>query len=87
MIAWRDAAGGTELDAEGEWYFDDKAGTLYLKPAAGVNIADAEVIAAGLKELIVLEGTVRKPVRNVSFKGITFKHTSRTILATKQIVA
>jgi len=69
-----------ELDAEAEWYFDEKDRILYLKPEAGTNLNKAEIIAAGLTELIVVKGSTDKPVKNITFKGITFRHTKRVFL-------
>ena len=69
-----------ELDAEAEWYFDEKDRMLYLKPEAGTNLHKAEIIAAGLTELIVVKGSTGKPVKNITFKGITFRHTKRVFL-------
>lgn len=69
-----------ELDAAGEWYFDEKDRTLYLKPAAGMNLHKAEIIAAGLTELLVVKGSLEKPAKNITFKGITFRHTKRIFM-------
>jgi hypothetical protein len=69
-----------ELDAEGEWYFDKKDRMLYLKPAAETNMRKAEIIAAGLTELLVVEGSPDKPAKNITFKGITFRHTKRIFI-------
>jgi len=69
-----------ELDAADEWYFDEKDRTLYLKPAAGMNLHKAEIIAAGLTELLVVKGSLEKPAKNITFKGITFRHTKRIFM-------
>ncbi len=69
-----------ELDAEGEWYYNAESRRLYLRPAAGVDLEGAEVIAAGLKELFVVKGSREKPVRGLSFDGITFRHTRRVFM-------
>ena len=69
-----------ELDAEGEWYFDEKGRVLYLMPEGGTNLKKAEIIAGGLTELIVVKGSTDKPVKNISFKGITFRHTKRVFM-------
>ncbi len=69
-----------ELDAPGEWYFDAQANTLYLRPEAGVDLTEAEVVGAGLKELVVVRGTADCPVRNLHFRGLRFRHTQRIFM-------
>jgi hypothetical protein len=68
------------LDAPGEWYFDRKSNILYLKPFDGVDLSNAEVIGAGLKELFIVKGSVQKPVRNIRFQGLTFRYTKRIFM-------
>ena len=69
-----------ELDAPGEWFFDRQDSILYLKPAAGVDLAKAEVIAAGLKQLIVFKGRIDAPIRYVHFRGLSLRHTARVFM-------
>ena len=69
-----------ELDAPGEWFLDTDRGILYWLPPAGVDPAGAKVEAAVLKTLIELRGSTDKPVRQISFCGLTLTHTDRTIL-------
>jgi hypothetical protein len=52
-----------ELDAPGEWFHDTKAGWLYYKPAAGIDMASARVEAVlQIRHLIELYGEVKQPV-------------------------
>jgi len=69
-----------ELDAPGEWYFDSASRTLFYHPVEGEEMDSVGVVACGVKELIVVKGTAEKPVRHLHFKGLSFSHTSRTIL-------
>ncbi|MBW7992050.1 MAG: PDZ domain-containing protein [Planctomycetes bacterium] len=68
------------LDAPGEWYFDRKSSILYLKPFDEVDLFNAEVIGAGLKQLFIAKGSTQKPVCNIRFQGLTFKHTKRIFM-------
>jgi len=69
-----------ELDAPGEWYYDAEQRLLYYLPIPGLNLAGATLEAARLEQLIVLRGTKDAPVRHLTFQGITFTHTRRTLL-------
>lgn len=69
-----------ELDAPGEYCHDVKAGVLYVKPAEGVSLDRAEVVACGIKQLIQFTGKVDKPVSHITIRGVAFKHTARTLL-------
>jgi len=71
-----------QLDKPGEWVLNTKEGKVYLWPRS-----DSPVVAPQLIELIRLEGDVDKrgpkdiPVRNLCFRGLTFKHGERYTLA------
>jgi hypothetical protein len=69
-----------ELDAPGEYFHDVKGGVLYVKPAGGVSLDQAEVAACGIKQLIQFTGEVDEPVKHITIRGIAFKHTARTFL-------
>lgn len=64
------------LDAPGEWYLDRQAGRLSYRPRSGESIADAEVIAPALPQLLRLEGQPEagRFVEHVIFRGLTFAH-------------
>ena len=70
-----------ELDRPGEWVLDTKEGKVYLWPRG-----DSSVMAPQLIELIRVEGEVDiegptdTPVRNLCFRGLTFKHGERYTL-------
>jgi hypothetical protein len=64
------------LDAPGEWYLNSITGMLYYIPLDNENIADVDVIAPKISELIKFEGDIDKQgfVENVHFKGLVFMH-------------
>ncbi|MCP4456215.1 MAG: hypothetical protein GY809_32555 [Planctomycetes bacterium] len=43
-------------------------------------MTQAEVVACGLKELVVFTGSASQPVKNVHLRGLSFQHTARTLL-------
>ncbi|WP_066217787.1 right-handed parallel beta-helix repeat-containing protein [Formosa haliotis] len=69
------------LDQEGEWVLNTKEGKVYLWPRN-----TSTVYAPQLLELIRVEGKIDfdgptdVPVRNLHFKGLTFKHGERYTL-------
>lgn len=69
-----------ELDAPGEWYHDAQQHVLYYMPAEGDNLARAEVVACGLRELVIFRGTAEQPVKHVHLRGLSFQHTGRTLM-------
>jgi len=73
-----------ELDAPGEWFLDAKTHTLYYYPPADVDLATATVEAVRLRHLVEFRGTQQAPVRNVTFKGVTFRHAARTFMENKE---
>ena len=64
------------LDQPGEWYLERKTGRLTYWAKPGEDLSQAEVIAARLPQLMVLQGdmTKQKPVHDVHFRDITFSH-------------
>jgi len=70
-----------ELDGPGQWALNTTEGKVYLWPRG-----DLSVMAPQLIEFIRVEGNVDKqgpkdiPVRNLCFRGLTFKHGDRYTL-------
>ena len=62
------------LDEPGEWYHDIRAHKLYYLPQQGETVKEAVVPV--LETLVEFIGTAEHPVRNITFKGITFSHTT-----------
>lgn len=62
------------LDEEGEWYLDARQSKVYYIPRKGEDMSKAEVIAPAVETLLRVAGTPDRPVRDVTFEGITFSH-------------
>ena len=62
------------LDEPGEWYHDIRAHKLYYLPQQGETVKEAVVPV--METLVEFIGTAEHPVRNITFKGITFSHTT-----------
>ncbi|HWN96178.1 MAG TPA: right-handed parallel beta-helix repeat-containing protein [Methylomirabilota bacterium] len=65
------------LDAPGEWHLNRQSGTVSYLAKPGADMSRSEVIAPVLDELVVIEGdpSARKPVENITLRGLTFSHT------------
>ena len=64
------------LDAPGEWFLDTKAGKLYYRLCEGETVDTINIIAPWASQLLVVEGTVEKPVENLHLIGLHFAHTA-----------
>jgi hypothetical protein len=64
------------LDEAGEWFEDFKSHRIYYWPKPAENMKDAEVVVPFLEQLLQVEGTPDHPVAYISFKGISFQHSS-----------
>ena len=73
-----------ELDAPGEWYHDSSAAVLYYYPSDNVDLSKAQVVASQLDRLVDVAGSKEKPVSWLTLEGITFRHTDRTFMQTKE---
>lgn len=70
-----------ELDTSGEWYYSKPTGKLYFYPPAGTDLSAARIELASQDELIRVVGTSAAKVKYLSFKGLTFTHTYRTLFS------
>ena len=64
------------LDEPGEWYLDITAQKLYYWPRQNENLSTANVVAPYLETLVKLEGTIDNRVQYITFKNISFQHSS-----------
>ena len=65
------------IDSTGEWYLNPVSHYLFYKAASGENMANAEVIAPGLTNILKVEGfDLNHLVENISFQGLTFMHSN-----------
>ncbi|MDP6525427.1 MAG: right-handed parallel beta-helix repeat-containing protein [Kiritimatiellia bacterium] len=63
------------LDAPGEWYLDRNANLLRYRPLQGEEPGEIQAVAPVAPQLLVLKGEKGKPVKNLHFRGLLFKHT------------
>ena len=73
-----------ELDAPGEWFLNRTTRVLYFYPPANVDLPTASIEAVRLKNLIEFRGSEQSPVKWITFRGFTFRHTLRTFMETKE---
>lgn len=73
-----------ELDSPGEWFLNAKTHTLYYYPPDGVDLQKARIEVPVLKSLVEFRGSRQAPVRFLSLKGITFRHTLRTFMENRE---
>jgi hypothetical protein len=73
-----------ELDAPGEWFLNPKTHVLFFYPPANVDLSTASIEAVRLKNLIEFRGSEQSPVKWITFRGFTFRHTLRTFMETKE---
>jgi len=79
---WGDKAGLFFVNAlaflreAGQWYADPVAGKLYYKPVAGEDMKRLEVMLPRLESLVSVAGSYDQPVKDLQFRGLSFRHTS-----------
>lgn len=71
-----------ELDTAGEWYYSNPTGKLYFYPPVGTDLSSARIELASQDELIrVVGASSANPTTYLTFKGLTFTHTYRTLFS------
>lgn len=69
-----------ELDASGEWYFDEENHWLYYIPSEKVDLETALIEVSQLEHIVEFCGTQRQPVQYIEVKGFRFAHTEKTFM-------
>lgn len=70
------------LDAAGEWFYRKSTGELFFWPPLGTDMNTAVIEMTSQDELIRVAGTsMTAKVSYLTFKGLTFAHTSRTLFS------
>ncbi|WPU92370.1 right-handed parallel beta-helix repeat-containing protein [Mucilaginibacter sabulilitoris] len=64
------------LNQPGEWYLDTEHRKVYYIPRPGEDMNTAEVTVPYLENIVKVEGTIDHPVSYVSFKNISFQHST-----------
>lgn len=64
------------LDQPQEWFYDTETAKLYYWPRYGETQASVDAVVPALETLVNIEGSTTSKVSNISFRGITFEHTT-----------
>jgi len=64
------------LSAPGQWYLDPAKGQLLLRVAPGASPSSMSIELPHLSYLLSINGTPERPIRDLTFQGIRFSHTS-----------
>jgi hypothetical protein len=59
-----------------QWVIDPQAGKLYLRAGIDEDVKDLKVVVPTLETLVSISGTPAAPIERLSFRGITFAHSS-----------
>jgi len=73
-----------ELDAPGEWFFNNQTHTLYFYPPAGLDLKGAVIEATRLRTLVEFRGDQTNSVKWVTLRGITFRQAARTVMDNRE---
>ncbi len=73
-----------ELDAPGEWFYDQNTGRLSFIRPHGLNMDSLVVEIPILENLIKITGTSDAPVQNIVWQRCTFRHTRHTFMKTNE---
>lgn len=73
-----------ELDAEHEWFYDQKNKTLYFFPPKNLDLKNANIEVPQIAHLFEFKGSETNPVRNISIEGLNLSQTLRTFMETKE---
>ncbi|QJD84041.1 PDZ domain-containing protein [Cohnella herbarum] len=73
-----------ELDAPGEWFYDEVNEKLYVYPYPDMKLEDADIEGVRLTHLFEFSGSEDLPVRHIRIKGFTFRHSARTFMDNRE---
>ena len=74
------------LDQPGEWFLDQQNRKIYYWPRKNEDLRSAKVTVPVLETLVKMEGTIDRPVAYVSFKNISFEHSTWLLPSKKGLV-
>jgi hypothetical protein len=65
------------LDSDNEWYYDNKKSILFLRLSSNSSPDDRKIVIPVVGEnLLCLNGSMTKKIRNIHFENITFSYCS-----------
>ncbi len=64
------------LDEPGEWFHDFREQKLYYMPQKNEDINSLHAVVPAIETLVVIAGTLDRPVENIKFRNIQFSHTT-----------
>ena len=68
------------LNQPGQWYLERATGELTYRSGDNEDPTDKLFVAPYLEQMLIIEGTAQKPIRNLYFKGIVFAHAGWQLL-------
>lgn len=64
------------IDQDREWFLDTGEGIIYYKPSASEDPSKIEAIHPDTDTLLIVKGERGKEVRNLAFKGLSFRYSN-----------
>jgi hypothetical protein len=77
-VVWNVREGMTE---PGQWYLDRTAGKVVYWPLPGEDMGKAEVFAPTIESIIHIQGTKKKPAKNITICGLVLSVTTTPLKA------
>jgi hypothetical protein len=66
------------VDEPGEWFQEYPSGRLYYYPREGERMEETEVTVPVLETLVRVDGSLERPVHDVTFRNVEFAHAAWT---------
>ena len=73
-----------ELDAPGEWFYNKRKKRIDYIPEEGTDLGKAKIEVVCLKHLIEVRGSRDTSVRDITFRGLVFRHAARTFMENRE---